>query len=277
MRMPTAYENYLYRMEDYYKIKKLEKPDWIRQAKNYYSRLFYTARSLDEMCTNTNIPKSKMEYFANLNSTDMEALPKELIEAGKDINIILRQMYEELVSKQDEYFVTKWTLTKKGRKKMREYINSIPSARGIMPPKNEFNNVPGHIIFANRIYGFKAEYELYVSIDGSRIGVKNGAGKEIHVDFTERFLDLVIPMMQWEKFKAMIDKKDYSDDRDDSVYQDFKIIHVEINWNEYDLNLVSASEDNSFMRLLKLVWEEYGEVLKENDMVLPWFKILGWG
>ena len=28
MRMPTAYENYLRRMEDYYKIKNIDKPEW---------------------------------------------------------------------------------------------------------------------------------------------------------------------------------------------------------------------------------------------------------
>ncbi len=275
MRMPTAYENYLRRMEDYYKIKNIDKPEWIDLARIYYGRLLYSARTLSEMCANTNIPKSKMEYLANLESIDTDVLPRELSEGGKDINAVLKQMYEELVSNKDEYFVTEWTLTKKGRRKMREYIDSIPSARGIMPPNCEFNNVPGHISLSNRIYSTNAEYELFVSMDGSRIGLKSSDAK-LYLDFTERFLDLIIPMMQWERIENMLHKKNRSDDRDESVYQDFKMVLVDINRNEYDLNLLTESRENPFMQLLKLVWEEYEDVLKDNNMVLPWFSVLGW-
>ena len=92
MRMPTAYENYLRRMEDYYKIKNIDKPEWIDLAKTYYDRLLYSARMLSEMCANTNIPKSKMEYLANLESIDTDVLPRELSEGGKDINAVLKQI-----------------------------------------------------------------------------------------------------------------------------------------------------------------------------------------
>lgn len=74
----------------------------------------------------------------------------------------------------------------------------------------------------------------------------------------------------------MSHKKDRSDNRDESVYQDFKIVLVDINWNEYDLNFITESLENSFMELLKLVWEEYRDILKDNNMILPWFSVLGW-
>lgn len=51
---------------------------------------------------------------------------------------------------------------------------------------------------------------------------------------------------------------------------------VDINWNEYDLYLLTESNTNPFVELLRLVWEEYGAILKERDLVLPWFKVLGW-
>lgn len=260
-------------MEAYYKIKKLEIPEWVRQAKEYYSSWFYTVRSLDEICSNTNIPKNTMEYWANLEPTDMKALQNGLID--KDFRVIIKKMYEELVSNKEEYFVTEWTLSKKGRKRMREYRDAINSA-GIKMSQNEFNNVPGLVTFTNRIYSFDAEYELFVSFDGSRIGLRNGGDNEVYMDFTERFLDLVIPMMQWERFRNMLHKKDRGVDREDSVYQDFRTVLVDINWNEYDLDLLEYLEGNPFIQLLKLVWEEYGEVLRGKDMVLPWFATLGW-
>ena len=51
---------------------------------------------------------------------------------------------------------------------------------------------------------------------------------------------------------------------------------VDINWKEYDLKLFAESDSNPFMELLRLVWEEYGETLRERNLVLPWFKVLGW-
>ena len=33
---------------------------------------------------------------------------------------------------------------------------------------------------------------------------------------------------------------------------------------------------NPFIKLLQLVWEEYADEIKENDLVVPWFNILGW-
>ena len=51
---------------------------------------------------------------------------------------------------------------------------------------------------------------------------------------------------------------------------------VDINWNEYDLKLLAEFDSNPFMELLRLVWEEYGETLRERNLVLPWFKVLEW-
>jgi len=40
--------------------------------------------------------------------------------------------------------------------------------------------------------------------------------------------------------------------------------------------LLTESGENLFMQSLKLVWEEYEDVLKDNNMVLLWFSVLGW-
>lgn len=279
MRGPTAYETYLQRLADYYKIKRIDKPEWIDKASRYYSRLYYSARSFSEMCHDTAIPKATMEYLANLGEDSLDDLPKELISGGGDINSVLKDMYRELLSGKEEYFINEWTLSKAGRRKMREFVNRIPSASGIMPPKCEFTNVPKDISFSNRIYDFKAEYELTVTLAGSRICLRNGDGDSRHteyIDFTERFLDEVIPMLQWENFENLLHEKDRSEGRDESIYQDFKTVLVDVNWNEFDLKLSPDNCDNVFMRLLRLVWEEYGEIMSEKGWVLPWFYTLGW-
>ena len=60
MRGPTAYETYTRRLEDYYKIKHLECPSWIRKAAGYYNFLYYSKEVFGDMCSCTHIPKSTM-------------------------------------------------------------------------------------------------------------------------------------------------------------------------------------------------------------------------
>lgn len=282
MRRPTEYEMYLMRMRAYYRIKKLDQPPWIESARRHYGLLYYAKRELGEMCSNTNIPKSEMEWLASIKDKSYREridLPEELKKETTDIYICLSELYNELIDGKDEYFISEWTLTKQGRRKMREYIDKMPSVGRIMPPKTEFTNVPDSIEYSNRVYGFKAEYELTVTLGGSRICIRNGNSDCRHteyIDFTERFLDAVIPMVQRERLHCYLRPKDRSEERDDSIYQDFNTVLVDINWNEYDLNLLTEPNTNPFVELLHLVWEEYGETLKERDLVLPWFKVLGW-
>lgn len=81
MRRLTPYEEYLWRLRDYYRIKGLEQPPWIDTAAKYYNMLFYSGRELHKQCSNTNIPKSTMNWLAELDrSLISEALPVELRE-----------------------------------------------------------------------------------------------------------------------------------------------------------------------------------------------------
>lgn len=282
MRAPTEYEIYLMRMRDYYRIKHRNQPEWIDSADRHYSLLYHAHRKLGEICSNTNIPKSTMKWLASVKDKSYQQrtdLPEELKDATMDIYICLSSMYDELMDGKDEYFINEWTLTKKGRRKMREYIDKMPSEGIVVLPKTAFTNVPDSIVYSNRIYSFDAEYELTVTLGGSRICVRNGDNDFRHreyIDFTERFLDKVIPMVQRERLNGYLKKKDRSKDRDDSIYQDHKTVLVDINWNEYDLNLLTESNSNPFIELLHLVWEEYADTLKERNLVLPWFKVLGW-
>ena len=50
--------------------------------------------------------------------------------------IILKNMYNELMSGKNAYFINEWTLIKCGRKKMREYVDELPAFGRIMPPEN---------------------------------------------------------------------------------------------------------------------------------------------
>ena len=50
----------------------------------------------------------------------LEYLPEELYECVMNSKIILKTMYNELMSDKNTYFINEWTLTKCGRKKMRE-------------------------------------------------------------------------------------------------------------------------------------------------------------
>ena len=280
MRKPTPYEEYLWRLRDYYRIKGLEQPLWIDTAAKYYNMLFYSGRELHEQCSNTNIPKSTMNWLAELDrSLISEDLPVELREGAAECVTVLSEMFHTLTEGADKYFISQWTLSRAGRKKMREYLNNLPSVRNIMPPKTEFTNVPDHLIFSNRFNWVHAEYELFVAVVGSRICIKNGNPDSRHteyIDFTPTFLDKIIPLMQWESLIPLLEKKNYDNDMDDSIYQDFSKVLVDINRYNYELDFQHVSEGNPFKEILRLIWCEYETVLRDKDLLLPWFRILGW-
>ncbi len=282
MRRPTAYEIYLSRMRDYYKIKNHEQPDWIEQASIHYYRLYNAKQDLDKMCSNSGISKSTMEWLASIkdNSYQQRAdLPEEIKIRAADIFRCLSDLYDELIEGKNEYFIHEWTLTKTGRRKMRDYINKMPSLGEVTPPQTDFTNVPDTISYVNRMHRLDAEYELTVTFNGSRICVRNG-DKDYrdteYFSFTERFLDSVIPIVQRERLSVYLKEKDRSENRDDSIYQGFKTVLVDLDRDDCDLNLLTESDSNPFIELLHLIWEEYADTLKEKDLVLPWFKVLGW-
>lgn len=276
MRGPTEYQSYLLRMRSYYRIKGLPCPSWVDNAWSYYSKVYNIGRSLYQMCSDTAIPKSEMEWLSKVEDKTPEDLPKELIDGCAGTNSILIEMYNELISNKELYFINEWTLSKKGRKKMREYIDRLPSVDLVKPPKNSFTNVPKRIDFANRINGYKAEYEMTISLNGSRVFLRNGdAERTESIEFTEEFLDKIIPLAQWENLKYMLHRRDRWDPKDESVYQGFDTVLVDIDWNECDLNLKEQTEENPFIAMMKLVWDVYGEIIVEKGLVLPWFNTLG--
>lgn len=99
-------------------------------------------------------------------------------------------------------------------------------------------------------------------------------------NFTAHFLDEIIRLVQWEDIKNVTHKKERCNERDDSRYQDYKKVVVDVqdftNAEEFDLILSPAQADNVFMKVLKLIWEEYGEILEEKGLVVLWFYRLGW-
>ena len=136
-------------MRDYYRIKGLERPSWIDAATRYYSMLFYAGRELHEQWSRTNIPKETIEWLSSLDhSLVSDDLPLELREGARECVAVLSEMYHTLIEGKDRYFINQWTLSREGRKKMREYLNILPTVRNIMPPKTEFTNVPDHLIFS---------------------------------------------------------------------------------------------------------------------------------
>lgn len=280
MRGPTPYEEYLMRLRDYYRIKGMERPSWVDAASEYYHMLFYSGRDLHEQCSNTNISKATMEWLSKLDQTLVsEDLPAELREGARNCVFALSEMYHTLTKGSDIYFVNQWTLSRAGRKKMREYLNALPSVSSIRPPKTEFNNVPLHLVFSNRISWTDAEYELTVTAGGSRICLRNGDPDFRHteyIDFTESFLDRIIPLMQWETLTPYLRERKYDEVRNDSVYQDYSRVVIDINHYFCDLSLLTEDEANPYIKILKLVWDEYEDVLREKNLVLPWFKVLGW-
>lgn len=138
MRGPTEYQMYLFRLEKYYQDNKIAMPKWIDIASDYYGKLYYLKHSLSMMCSNSAIPRKTMEYLANIDREydSLEYLPEELYECVMNSKIILKNMYNELMSDKNTYFINEWTLTKCGRKKMREYVDELPAVGKIMPPGN---------------------------------------------------------------------------------------------------------------------------------------------
>ena len=116
-----------------------------------------------------------MNWLSELDqSLISEDLPVELREGATECVAVLSDMFHTLTEGADKYFISQWTLSRAGRKKMREYLNNLPTVRNIMPPKTEFTNVPDCLIFSNRFNWVNAEYELFVAVVGSRICIKNG-------------------------------------------------------------------------------------------------------
>ena len=111
-------------------------------------------------------------------------LPIELREGAKDCVTVLSEMYHTLTEEADKYFINQWTLSRQGRKKMREYLGILPSVSDIMPPKTSFTNVPLHLVFSNRFNWVHAEYELIVTLGGSRICIKNG---NFYIDYMKTY------------------------------------------------------------------------------------------
>ena len=272
MRGPTAYETYLHRMRDYYKIKHLEEPEWIEKASLYYNRLFYAQKDMGGICKSTNISKKEMEWLGSLKHESLEGLPDEL-KSETSVNDCLIAMYEELMAGKDEYFVHEWTLSKKGRHKMREYVDAMPSVRYIEPPKNEFTNVPDLIVFSNGIWWWKAEYNLVISLAGSFISISSEGSRERRFTFTEHFLDAVIPIVQQERIEPYLTEMDRNEDRN-LKYQDFKIVLVSVGWKDYELSLADANTDNPFIELLRLVKKEYSKSIEEKKLIVPWLRLL---
>ena len=135
------------------------------------------------------------------------------------------------------------------------------------------------MIFSNRFNWVNAEYELFVAVVGSRICIKNGNPDSRHteyIDFTPAFLDKIIPLMQWESLFPFLEEKNYGKDTDDSIYQDFSKVLVDVNRYKYELDLQHVSEGNPFTDILRLIWCEYETVLKDKELLLPWFRLLGW-
>lgn len=256
MRAPTPYEEYLRRLRDYYRIKGLDKPAWIDTASEYYEILFDAGRDLYRQCSDTNIRKSTMEWLSRLEQSHLsDELPIELREGAKDCVTVLSEMYHTLTEEADKYFINQWTLSRQGRKKMREYLGILPSVSDIMPPKTSFTNVPLHLVFRNRFNWVHAEYELIVTLGGSRICIKNGdsdSRNAEYINFTVSFLDKIIPLMQWENLIPFLKRKNYDDILDDSIYQDFSVIQVETNRYNYELNLHTVPEDNPLYENLKI-------------------------
>ena len=95
MRKPTVYETYLHRLKDYYRIKQLECPEWVDKASQYYNHFYYAKKIYGEMCSNTAISKSTMNFLANIDQELMNDIPDELRNASLAINSVLKEMYDE--------------------------------------------------------------------------------------------------------------------------------------------------------------------------------------
>lgn len=275
MRKPTQYEIYIRRLKDYYRIKKIEEPEWVEKASRYYRRLFYTHSDFWDICTSTNISKETMKWLSSLKTESLDGLPDELI-CETSINDALIAMYEELMAGKDEYFIKEWTLSKKGRHKMRDCVNAIPSIRNIAPPHNAFTNVPNDVYFSDDSSVWDGGYTLAVMMDASWILIRNkNEGREERLIFTENFLDDVISLLQLDNLYPYMVERDLSRDSEQrALYHDFQAVKISVGWSDYFAQLSDISDDNPFVKLLELIKKEYSATIEEKHLVVPWFKIL---
>ena len=126
MRLPDDYEKYLIDLER--KSNTCYKYEYIKNAKSCYSLCVHFIKMLHLHCSNSNIPDHMMSYLASLtDNSDYydDRMPVELLKCSEFAIEKLTAMYKELTDQEDLYFQYRWTLTRPGRKKMREYLNAI--------------------------------------------------------------------------------------------------------------------------------------------------------
>ncbi len=143
MRKFTEYENYLYELEKYYRVKNIPQPEWIRKAWKCYSFIFNWHRYLNKIAdgSSCSISKNDMKLFSKLKIIEsIDDIPEDLKENYKISFNAVQEMYNNLITDKDRYFICEWTLSKAGRKLVRQYQEKIGSALKLKVPQNNFTS-----------------------------------------------------------------------------------------------------------------------------------------
>ena len=132
MRKLSAYEMYLSKLRRSYGWDKA--PRWIAEAQRL---LCDSKRELMNQCSGQSVSKEAMTWLEGLKEKIVpNDFPPEIREHVKIYRNVLSEMYLTLTGNRNEYFISEYTLTKAGRRKMREYLDMLPDVPDIEPPDN---------------------------------------------------------------------------------------------------------------------------------------------
>ena len=82
-----------------------------------------------------------MKLFSKLKIIEsIDDIPEDLKENYKISFNAVQEMYNNLITDKDRYFICEWTLSKAGRKLVRQYQEKIGSALKLKVPQNNFTS-----------------------------------------------------------------------------------------------------------------------------------------
>ncbi len=278
MRLPSAYELYLNNMADYYRSRKENLPKWLQNAFwCQYLYLHYFRFSLRGSAIQTIEKLWKQFESVPVDYSDPSSLPYELSDFYKQSYYVLFELNRLFVVEKNPLYVNGKEITKQGGKKMNELSDLLPKFQ-ISMPENKFTNMPPKIIFGDSyISSSRTKSEHSIEIDVFRNIVINDKKLAHPLNFkvfsmNAGLMDELIRILQWEQIMPFLYEADakYSDN---SLYSDFRVVHVSAGRYHADINLLEETDNNPFVEILRMIWDVYKNRMKEENIVPPWFEV----
>ena len=281
MRKLFAYEKYLLDMDRYFSVRKEPLPEPFCKALRYvgfwheYLRFSLRGSSLQSI--------EKLWFICNGISSDdpvFSDLPSEFRPLYKNTYDVLHDLYRIFIVDKDPVYVIGKEITKAGGKKINEIADRLNDCGWPLPPENELTNAIRKITYSGGENYGKCKTGLDIEVfKHISVATENGSLYDplpyVFFGMTVDLMEKLIPLLQWDRIEPYL-REGSCREENGSGADDPAVIYVSAYGLSCRLDLLNAAAENPFIKILKLVWDEYGESFKEKRIDLPWFKMLGW-